>query len=1052
MKNGFTNYLVVMMLWVCTGGAAWAQESEVSGTVTSQDDGGPLPGVSVMIQGTTTGTVTDLDGKYSISVSSAEASLEFSYIGYKSQNVQVRGRSTVNVSMVPDISQLSEVVVTAFGIEQDKKALVSATQEVKGRELFLSREPNMVDALNAKVAGVQVTRQGGSAGAASSIVIRGMSSISGENQPLFVVDGVPIDNSFRTTSASSSVDVPNRAIDINPNDIESINVLKGPAATALYGLQAGSGAVIITTKKGSRSDTQNVSVNFSSNTSVDRIMRYFPGQMDYAQGDRGIHTRGTFGHFGPPLSTLRFDGDPNTDDPRGNLVDMNHSNAIPGATMAPVNNQAVFFQDGLTLDNNLSISAGNKNSSFFLSFGDYRQQGIIPKNEFNRRNFRLTAETSLNDKLRVTGSVLYTHSTSTRFGRGNNFADVAQGTVRTPPSFDNSLGWELPNGQQRSFRRNSPDNPFWTVNNNPFTDEVNRVLGYIQVNYDLASWLNIMYRLGTDVSSDKRKQRWAVGSFGGDALPGGRVLQDTYNDRILNSDLVITGTKEIGDFNLSLMVGNNFFGRFNERQYFDGRNLAIPGLYNISNVQSNQVQIESLIRKRTAAVFSRASLDYRNYLFLELNGRNEWTSTLLPPNNSFFYGSIGTGFVFSEAFDLDEGILSFGKLRASYSEAGRDTDPFRDQTYYGRANISGAWGGGLVFPIPSGVGAVALSGTAGNPTLRPERNKTWEFGAEIRLMENKLGFDVTYYRERNIDQIIAVSVPGSTGHSSQWINAGTIENRGWEIVANATPVSGPAFNWDIVANFTRNRNTVLDLPVERIALGGFGNLRPQLIEGEPYGVFYGTGFRRDDEGNVIIGANGYPLREQPSAQNPSGDVKIGDPTPDFLLGIRNNFTYKNFLLTFLWDIRVGGDVANVTANWMRAQGVADASTDRGSLVVFRGVLEDGSPNTQQVIIDDANYYNANTGNRDIAERFIEDGSWVRLRDITLTYTFPNALANRLKMKRLDISAYGRNILLFTGYSGVDPETNLYGPNASLGVDAFGTPTTRSAGISITAGF
>ncbi|WP_114752210.1 SusC/RagA family TonB-linked outer membrane protein [Pleomorphovibrio marinus] len=1052
MKNRFTNYLLVSVLWLFFLGTAWSQETEVSGTVTSQDDGGPLPGVSVIVQGTTTGTITDLDGKYSLSVPSGDASLEYSYIGFKSQTVQVRSRSTVNVAMVPDIAQLSEVVVTAFGIEQDKKALVSATQEVKGRELFLSREPNMVDALNAKVAGVQVTRQGGSAGAASSIVIRGMSSISGENQPLFVIDGVPIDNSFRTTSRSSGVDVANRAIDINPNDIESINVLKGPAATALYGLQAGSGAVIITTKKGSRSDTQNVSVNFSSNTSVDRIMRNFPAQMTYAQGDRGLFGRGTFGHFGPPLSTLRFDGTPAPDNPRGNLVDMNHPNAIASETMMPVNNQDVFFQDGLTLDNNISISAGNKNSSYFLSVGDFHQTGIIPNNEYKRRTIRLTAETSITEKLRVTGSAFYTHSTSARFGRGDNFADVVQGTIRTPPSFDNSAGFQLADGRQRAFRNNSPDNPFWTVNNNPFTDEVNRLLGYIQVNYDPTSWLNIMYRVGTDVASDKRKQQWAVGSFGGDALPGGRVLQDTYNDRILNSDLVITGSKEVGDFNLSLMVGNNYFSRANERQYFDGRNLAIPGLYNIANTQTNQVQIQNLNTKRTAAVFSRASIDYKNYLFVEMNGRNEWTSTLLPPNNSFFYGSIGSGFVFSEAFDLDEGVFSFGKLRASYSEAGRDTDPYRDQTYYNRANISGVWGGGIVFPTPSGIGAVALSSSAGNPTLRPERNKTWEFGGEFRFFENRLGFDVTYYRERNIDQIIAVSVPGSTGFASQWINAGTIENRGWEIVGNATPVSTAEFSWDIVANFTRNRNTVLDLPVDRIALGGFGNLRPQLIEGEPYGVFYGTGFRRDGEGNVIIGANGYPMQEQPSDENPSGDVRLGDPTPDFLLGLRNNLTYKNFLLTFLWDIRVGGDVANVTANWMRAQGVAEATTDRGSLVVFRGVLEDGSTNNQQVLIDDLSYYNANTGNRNIAERFIEDGSWVRLRDVTLTYTFPNAIANRLKMKRLDVSAYGRNLLLFTGYSGVDPETNLYGPNSSLGVDAFGTPTTRSAGISLTAGF
>lgn len=1052
MRKCFTRLKIPFLLFLFSSGMAVAQEVTVGGKVSSQEDGAPLPGVSVLVQGSQVGTVTDLDGNYSINVPAGNAVLEFSYIGFNRQTVQVRNRATVNVALTPDIAQLSEVVITAFGIEREKKALVSSTQEVKGRELFLSREPNMVDALNAKVAGVQVTRQGGSAGAASSIVIRGMSSISGENQPLFVVDGIPINNSFRTTTRSSGVDVPNRAIDINPNDIESMNVLKGPAATALYGIQAASGVVIITTKKGSRSEIQNVSVNFSSNTSVDRIMRNFPGQMMYAQGDRGLHTRGTFGHFGPPLSTLRYDGGDALDNPRGNLVDMNHPNAIQSERVIPVNNQDAFFQNGLTLDNNISVSTGNRHSSYFFSVGDYHQTGIIPNNEYKRRTFKVTGESSVNEKLRFTGSATYVHSTSVRFGRGDNFADVVQGTIRTPPSFDNSAGYVLPNGAQRSFRNNSPDNPYWTVNNNPFTDEVNRLIGYLQANYDPAPWLNIMYRIGTDVSSDKRNQQWAVGSFGGDALPGGRVQQDTYNDRILNSDLVITGTKEVGDFNLSLMLGNNVYTMANDRQFFDGRNLAVPGLYNISNAQSNLVQIQERLQKKTAAIFSRAAVDYRNYLFVEINGRNEWTSTLLPPNNSFLYGSVGTGFVFSEAFDMDQGIFSFGKLRASYSEAGRDAPPFRDQTYYARASISGAWGGGLIFPLPSNIGAVELSNNAGNPTLRPERNKTWEFGGELRFFENRLGFDVTYYRERTIDQIINVSVPGSTGFSNQIINAGTIENRGWEIVANASPVTGGEFNWDILANFSRNRNTVLELPVDRIALQSFGNLRPIVKEGEPYGVFYGTAFQRDAQGNVIIGENGYPLRNQPSEDNPSGELKIGDPTPDFLLGIRNNLSYKNFLLTFLWDIRKGGDIGNVTANWMRAQGVAEFTTDRGSMVVFRGVRADGSVNTTPVIIDDERYYNANTGNRDIAERFIEDGSWVRLRDVTLTYSFPNALVNRLKLKSLNLSAYGRNILLFTGYTGVDPETNLGGPNSSMGVDAFGTPTTRSMGLSLTAGF
>jgi TonB-linked SusC/RagA family outer membrane protein len=1024
-----------------------AQQTTISGKVIALNENTPLPGVSVLVKGTQSGTVTDADGNYTISVPGGSSTLVFSFIGYKTVEANLEGRSTIDVSMEADITQLGEVVVTAFGIAQEKKALVSATQEVAGKDILLSKEANIVDALNSKVAGVQVTRQAGSAGAASSIVIRGLSSISGENQPLFVVDGIPINNSFRTNNREAGVDVSNRAIDINPNDIESINVLKGPAATALYGIQAGSGVIIITTKRGKRSDDQTVSVDFSSNFSMDKIMRNFPSNMRYAQGDGGVYNTSTFAHFGPPLTTLRYDGsDLNPANPRGFIVDMNDPTAIADAYVTPVNNQDKFYQTGKTWDNNLSISAGSKNSSFYLSVGNYQQDGIIPNNEFDRTSIKLTSESSIRSNLRMIGSVNYVRSTSTRFGRGDNFSDVIQGTVRTPPSFDNSLGYVLPNGSQRAFRSNSPDNPFWTINNNPYTDEVNRIIGYVQGIYDPLKWLNVMYRVGTDVSTDKRNQQWAKGSFGGDALPGGRVLEDTYNDRIVNSDLIVTATKEISDFKLSVMLGHNFFTQTTRRQFFEGRNLAVPGLYNISNAAESLVQTQYQSLKKTVAGLGRISVDYKNFIFLELNGRNEWTSTLVKPNNSFFYGSAGLGFVFTDAFQIDNQILSYGKLRGSYAEAGRDAPVYSLQTYYERGVTSGAWGGTIRFPI-SGVGGAELSNLAGYADLKPERNQTYEFGTELKFLNNRVGLDVTYYRTLNIDQIISVTHPGSTGFNNQRINAGEIENKGWEVIASATPLNG-AFRWDISANFTRNRNMVLELPVARIPLAGFGNLRPIIKEGEPVSVFYGTGFIRDADGNMIVSSSGFPQKVPVSAENPSGEIKLGDPTPDWLMGVRNSFSYKNATLTFLWDIRKGGDVANITSNWQRAQGVPNFTYDRGHMVIFDGVKGDGTPNDIPVLISEATYFANNTGNRDIAERFVEDGSWVRLRDVSLTYSLPKKIVNGARLKSVDVSVYGRNLLLFTGYTGVDPETNFAGPNTSIGVDAFGTPTTRSYGVSL----
>jgi TonB-linked SusC/RagA family outer membrane protein len=973
------------------------------------------------------------------------------------------------VTLQEDVKSLDEVVVTAFGIAQEKRALAYAVQEIKSDEIVKAREPNIVDAINAKVAGVQVVRQGGAAGAGSAITIRGNSSISGNNQPLFVVDGIPINNSFRTTTgASSGVDVSNRALDINPSDIESISVLKGPAATALYGIQAGSGVVVITTKKGSRSDGRNTRVNFSSNTSFDRIINYFPQQEVYAQGDNGLFGDQTFSHFGPPVSTLRFDGKTNNPkNSRGNIVDMNDPSAVATALVPNIDNQRVFFQTGTTYDNNLSISSGNKNGSFYFSMGNLSQTGIIPKNTYRRTAMRLTAESSLSDKIRLTGSVNYTNSAGTRFGRGDNFADVVQGTVRTPRSFNNAEGYLLPNGFQRSFRYNpnspdtgTPDNPYWTINNNPFNDNVNRLIGYVQANYQVLSWLDIMYRLGSDYANDNRTQQWAKGTTGGDGRLG-RVLEDIYTDFTVNSDLFVTAHKQFGEFDLSWMVGHNHFYSSNRRNYISGTNLLIPGLYNIGNATENINPIQNVFRKKTVAAFSRVSASWRNTIFLELNARNEWSSTLPAANNSFLYGSTNLGFAFTELLNINKDIFTFGKLRGSWAQVGRDAPIYATETYYDRGAVDGAFGGILRFPLVStGLGGVELGNVAGNNQLRPEKNTTIEFGTDLNFFRNRLTADFTWYRSLNADQIVNVTIPGSSGFTNQRINSGVIENKGIELVLTGVPLQTPKFRWDAMVNFTRNRNIVKELPVDEIRLGGYGNLAPTLREGEPFSVFYGTAFKRNEAGQLLLNSAGFPQQNPASATNPTGELRIGNPQPDWLMGIRNTFGYQGLSLSFLWDIRKGGDVANITGNWMNAQGIPKNSEDRGHLVIFKGIREsDGQVNDTPVLLNDA-YYSGTPGNRNIAERFIEDGSWVRLRDLTLSYSFPKAWINRIKLTNVELGVYGRNLILITNYTGIDPETNLYGaassssndPNPSIGLDAFSTPNTKSYGVSLNVAF
>ncbi len=1058
MKKVFTN--LILLLGLLDVGA-FAQQT-ISGRVTSET-GEALPGVSILLKDTSVGTVTDIDGNYTLSITDGAQALVFSFVGYQTTEVPISARTVIDVQMTPDVRQLSEVVVTAFGLSQQKKAVTNAIQEIDGDELVKSKEANLVDAINSKVAGVQVIRQGGSAGAGSSITIRGNSSVSRSNQPLFVVDGIPVNNSFRSsTGAGTGVDNANRAIDINPNDIESMTVLKGPSATALYGLQAGNGVIVITTKKGSR--TKKTSVSVRSNFSVDEIINFFPKQDVYAQGNGGVYSGGTtFSHFGPPISTLRFDG--STDNPKnanGFIVDMNDPSAIASARVPVYDNQDDFYQRGKTFDNHISVVSGNENGSFYFSVGRLDQEGIIPNNEFDRTTIKLSGETSVNKKLRVSGSATYSLSTSTKFGRGDNFSDVIQGTLRVPRTFQNSAGFELPNGEQRNWRlvpgspfSFGPDNPFWTVNKNPYNDEVNRILGYVQANYQVLPWLDIMYRIGTDVSTDKRNQIWATGSKGGDsrATSGvtGRLLEETFIDRNLNSDIFITAEKQINeDLGLTVMIGHNYFQSTGSQQFFSGRNFAIPGLFNISNTQEDLVAVDSESKKRTTAAFSRINLNWKSQIFLELTGRNEWSSTLPVDNNSFFYGSAGLSLIFSDLFEIDSDVLSFGKLKGSIAQVGNDAPLYATETFFINGSASSDFGGGVLFPI-DGVGGAQLSNVAGSNTLEPEKNTTIELGADLKFLNNRIGLDFTWYRSLSTEQIISVAVPGSTGFTNQRINSGEIENKGIELVLTGTAITTNDFSWDIILNFTRNRNVVNELPLDNIISPLFSSrLQAALIPGEAFNVFYGNAFKKNENGQLLITPSGFP-------QLDSEQRIIGDPNPDWLMGIRNNFNYKNFSFSFLWDIRRGGDVANVTGHWMDAQGVADHSELRGHQVIFDGVIDnpgesnDGQPNTTPVILDQ-NYYSISAGNRDIAERWIEDGSWIRLRDVSLSYDIPTSVLDKIKLDRASIGVFGRNLLLFTGYSGIDPETNLFGPDAPQGVDAFTTPNTKSYGVNLSISF
>jgi len=1024
---------------------AWAQDRTVSGTVTDMETGEGLPSVNVLIKGTSTGVITDIDGNYKISVPSNEAILSFTYIGMESEEVVVGTRSVIDVKLSTDVEQLSEVVVTAVGIEQNKRQLGYSVQEVEGDALAESQEPNLVNALNSKVAGVNVVSSSGDPGSSSSIRIRGNTSITGSNSPLFVVDGVPIDND-EVGEAVDGVSNSNRAVDINPEDIASLSVLKGPAATVLYGIRAANGAVIITTKKGKKNMAPVITV--SSSTEITEVNKLPNLQQEYSQGRNGAFR-------GP--STLegfswgaRIDEDPD---------------------LQGFDSFDTFFVNGINTDNNVSVRGGTEKISYYASAGYLNQQGIVPNSEFERYSAKTTVSADITDKLTASVSANFINSGGVRLQRGSNLRGIMLGLVRNTPSFDIGNGktgqaaaddpstYIFEDGTQRSYRNGIYDNPFWVVNKNFTTDEVNRVIGYVNLDYAVLDNLKINYKLGLDQYSDRRLGRV-------DIVPNwnpGQIQNDNIFSKDINSDLFLTYDTKFGsDISFNGLIGHNYFRSDVRRNITTGNTLSQPGFYNIANA-SDVVSAEVISQRELVGVFADIKLGFRDFLFLNLSARNDWSSTLPEGENSFFYPAVSLGFDFTQAFDIESSILSYGKVRASFGQVGNDAPLYATQNYFTQA-VGGGDGfiadATIQFPF-LGNNAFEQDGTLGNTDLRPELTTTYEIGADLRFLQNRLGLDVTYYYSETSDQIIPVEISAASGFIERIQNAGLISNEGIEAVLSGTVVQNDDFQWNVNVNFTAYENTVEELAegIDNVFLAGFTSTSSRVIEGEPFGVLFGQAFQRTEAGEIIIGSSGFPLQ--------AADPKIiGDPNPDWLMGISNSFGYKGVSFSFLWDIRQGGDVWNGTNGVAEYFGVtqetADFRGEAGQGVVFEGVVASGTntegetiytPNQQQVDLNNNAIGTASNrwqryGFGTLGEENIEDASWIRLRQVSLGYGLPKSLLGDGPFKAVNFTLTGRNLLLFTPYTGIDPETNLTGTSNGFGLDYFNNPNTRGYSLSV----
>lgn len=1049
------NLILFFTFLLFFGMQAYAQ-TNVTGTVSDKE--GTIPGVNISVKGTNQGTITNIDGTYSISVPDGSTVLVFSYIGMISQEITITG-NVINVILKSSDITLNEVVVTALGISREKKALGYNVQEVGGSELEKRGNSDIVSSLAAKSAGIQVTSSSSSAGSASFMTIRGAASLTGNNQPLFVIDGMPISTgqSYRGSTGQSGVYSSSRSIDINPDDIASVSILKGGAATALYGLQASNGVILITTKKGSKN--QKMKIRIHSSVGIKQLGRHVELQDQYGQGNYGEWKSGYNGAWGPLLDTCSYSYDPSVWtkpllDVEGAIVSEN-SDLSSGNPVLPFNSFE-FFQTGISHTNNISIEAGNETSSYYFSIGNVNEEGIIPNNTFDRTTIRVNSETKLNENISTGANVMYAHTTNNLIREGGTSSGIGIGLYRTPPSFNNAAGYMLPDGTQRTYRgvNGAYNNPYWTVNEQSFTDKNDRLVANAFVKAKINNWISLSYNVGIDWY---QRQFEEIYNWNSPSHRDGDLRLRSEHHMTFNSDLVLNFKKRINeDLGFNLNIGQNMYQNdYNYlTAYTDG--LSIPGLYNLDNTGLQETG-NSTRKYRTAALFADLSVDYKNMLYVGATVRSEWSTTMPENNLSALFPSFSGSFLFSELPVLkDNNILSFGKLRASWAKTANIASPYRTSSYYGSGSADDYYTPGISFPF-MGTAGYTVGNTVGNSMLRHETQTSFEIGTELKFLKNRLGLEVSYFKNKNTDLLLPVTIAASTGFTNMYLNAASMESKGVEISLYASPVKSADFQWDIRANFTSMRNPVTGLAedIELIMLNGDSKVQINAAVGQDYATIYGTDWYRDANGNVLI-------NDDPSDSHPDGFpwtdkntvVPLGKVSPDWTMNIYNTFIYKGFTLTTLVDIKEGGYMNNGTRFVLDYYGMSAETADRTTPTVFDGVyghhdsngnvVSAGVTNTTEVIKDQYWYKGENRfTNYGAATQALEESSYVKLREITLSYTFSKAFVSKLKLQELEIYATGNNLLVFTPYKGGDPEVSVYGATNGQGFDYFSSPASKS---------
>jgi TonB-linked SusC/RagA family outer membrane protein len=1100
--------LIFFVILGLLGNSLYAQDRRVTGTVTDFDSGSTLPGVTVVVRGTSIGTVTNQNGQYELSVPQG-AILVFSFIGMNTQEVTVGDRSIVDITMTADVAVLQEIVVTALGISRERRALSYSVQGVSGDELAEVKDMNLINSLSGKIAGVQVTNASGAIGSSARITIRGNSSF-GNNQPLFVVDGTPVSNFATGVSQYGGADYGNAVMDIDPANIESVTVLKGGMAAALYGQNAANGVVLITTKDGSRK-ARPLGVNITSAVTTENPYIFPAYQNEYGQGLNGEEflyrrfltnnnlTEGEYSYQQYALErTFRyydgrggglFDG---RDESWGSRLDIGlrlpqfnspyslDENGLPvyehTSWVSQPNNTRSFFVPGMTYDNAFEIFGSGERTTARLGISSMSGTGTIPNTDITRYSVNFSGNMDITDRFTARANINYVNNFSDNLATGGYSSDNVMQSIggwfgRQVDMDALKENWETrdPFGYWYNWNQTYFSNPYFIAHRMTKSRDRNRVFGNFALNYKINDWMNITGRIGNDYFGENRKEVWPDGSIGIGVTQGGRFNINERVNNEFNADLFLNFDKNLSDdIRVDGLVGANYFNQTYRFQGMSAGELTVPDLFTIGNVSGSPQTSMYQSQVVSNSVFGSVNIGYRNYLFLNATGRNDWSSTLPSGAWSYFYPSVGVGFVFTDALALESDVVSFGKIRGSWAQIGKAASPY--------STIGTYQPGAATF---KGVTQFFINRQLPPLELKNETTTSTEIGLEMSFFMNRFSFDFTYFNNVSTDQILGVNISRAAGYSSMLINAGEIQNKGVELLLNGGILrNSHGLNWNITVNWTKIENMVNelygDLEAYQIATS-WGGLTIEARPGKPFGTIMGLGFARDDQGRVIVNSAGRVIKTPVP-------VEIGNTQPDWLGGVRNSFSYKNISLSFLLDMRMGGDLFSVTHWFGGYAGVGQYTAEGGirenGLVVGQDVVSDwgavfaatdpntgailrdedgfpiGSGVTNDAVIPAQTYFMDFWGNQ---EASIIDGSFVKFRELSIGYQIPASIIGRTGfIKGAQLSLIGRNLALLYKHKSnninIDPETGFGVTNSGVGLEQYQIPTSRSIGFKVNLSF